>query len=258
MKLLSLGLLLFAVGAWGQPDAGEGKAIYRSNCAFCHGLTGGGGRGPALSSGRFVHGSTDDDLKQVIQHGVPGTTMPAFEGFASGELNELVAFVRGLSRGAAGRREAVTGDATRGRGVYQRSGCAACHQVGREGSVFGPDLTRIGAGRSPAYLRESLVDPSADIPLDYEGVTVVAGNGERVGGVRVNEDTFSVQLRDLSQNFRMFRKQDVKEVVYDRKSLMPEYKSLAPADLNDLVAYLVSLKGPTGAGSEVRKAEGIR
>ena len=35
----------------------EGRFLYRSNCAFCHGLTGGGGRGPALAQRQFVHGA---------------------------------------------------------------------------------------------------------------------------------------------------------------------------------------------------------
>ena len=61
-------LLLCSSVTWGQTerDVADGKATFRSNCAFCHGLTGGGGRGPALISRQFLHGSTDDDIKNVI------------------------------------------------------------------------------------------------------------------------------------------------------------------------------------------------
>ena len=83
-----------------------------------------------------------------------------------------------------------------------------------EGSVYGPELTRIGAGRSAEYIRESIVNPSADIPEEYEGVTVVTRDGKRITGVRINEDTFTVQLRDPSQNFRMFQKDEVREVIH--------------------------------------------
>ena len=157
MRITSIALLFLCSAALrGQTeiDLADGKATFRSNCAFCHGLTGGGGRGPALSAGRFLHGSATDDIKNVIKSGVPGTTMPAFE-FEKDELDRVVAYLRTLSAssGKGGRAGPGTGDAAKGRQVYERSGCAGCHRVGTEGSVFGPELTRIGAGRSAEYTR---------------------------------------------------------------------------------------------------------
>jgi len=251
-------LLLCSAAAWAQTETGlaAGKATFRSNCAFCHGLTRGGGRRPALSSGRFVHGATPDDIKNVIRNGVPGTTMPSFE-FASDELDELVAYVRSLS-GSAPKAAPVAGDPVKGRQVYERSGCSGCHRIGMEGSVYGPELTRIGAGRSSEYLRESIVNPSADIPEEYAGVTVVTHDGQRITGVRINEDSFTVQLRDASQNFRMFQRNEVQQVIQETKSLMPPYSSLSKDDLQNLLAYLDSLRGDLKAGAGVKKAEGIR
>jgi putative heme-binding domain-containing protein len=261
MRIAGVALLLLSSAALrGQTeiDLADGKATFRSNCAFCHGLTGGGGRGPALSSGRFLHGSADDDIKNVVKSGVPGTTMPAFE-FEKDELDRLVAYLRTLSA-SSGKAAAgpVAGDAAKGRQVYERSGCAGCHRVGSEGSVFGPELTRIGAGRSAEYIRESIVNPSADVPEEYAGVTVVTRDGKRITGVRVNEDTFSVQLRDASQNFRMFQKDDVQQVIREAKSLMPVYSSLGHDDLQNLLAYLDSLRGDLNAGAGVKKEKGIR
>src|SRR5262249_34458330 len=149
---------------------------YRSNCAFCHGLTGGGGRGPALSRGRFQHGSSAEDIRRVIREGIAGTTMPAFE-MEKDEINHLVAFVLALS-GSDAKGQRVAGDAAKGREVYARNACAGCHRIGTEGSVYGPELTRVGGARSADYLRESIVNPSADIPEDFEGVTVVLRDGK--------------------------------------------------------------------------------
>ncbi len=241
-----------------EQDLADGKATFRSNCAFCHGLVGGGGRGPALNLGRFLHGSTDQDIQSVIQGGVPGTTMPSFE-FEKEELANLVAYVRSLS----GERSKVKarqlgGDPITGRKIYEQNGCSTCHRIGSEGSVFGPDLTRIGAGRSTEYIRESVVNPSSDIPEDYAGVTVITEDGKHVTGVRINEDTFSVQLRDSSQNFQMFQKDEVQQVIHETKSLMPAYNSLAPQELQDLLAYLDTLRGDLNAGAEVKKEKGIR
>ena len=253
-------LLLCSVTARSQTDLdlADGKATFRSNCAFCHGLTGGGGRGPALNTGRFLHGATKDDIETVVRSGVPGTTMPSFE-FEKDELDHLVAYVKSLSGSQTGQHALpALGDAAKGRKIYERSGCAGCHRVTNEGSVYGPELTRIGAGRSLEYIRESILNPSADIPEDYTGVTVVTRDGKRVTGVRINEDTFTVQLRDASQNFRMFQKDGVREVIHETKSLMPAYGSLSPEDLQNLLAYLESLQGDLNAGAGVKKEKGIR
>jgi cytochrome c oxidase cbb3-type subunit III len=251
-------LLLCASLASGQTerDVADGKATFRSNCAFCHGLSGGGGRGPALISRQFLHGSTDDDIKNVIRSGVPGTTMPAFE-FEKEELDHLVAYLPTLS-GAAPKAEPVAGDPMKGHQIYERSGCSGCHRIGSQGSVYGPELTRIGAGRAPHYLRESLVNPSADIPEEYSGVTVVMRDGKHITGVRINEDTFSLQLRDPSQTFRMFQKDEVQQVVHETKSLMPAYNTLSKDDLQNLLAYLDSLRGELNAGAGAKKAAGVR
>src|SRR5207245_3862967 len=117
-----------------------------------------------------------------------------------------------------------------------------CHRIGTEGSVYGPELTRIGAGRSPDYIRESIVNPSADIPEEFTGLTVILRDGKRIKGVRINEDTFTVQLRDASQNFRMFQKDEVQQVTREAKSLMPVYSSLSKDDLQNLLAYLDGLR----------------
>jgi cytochrome c oxidase cbb3-type subunit 3 len=255
---IAAALLLCSSAALCQsdPSLADGKATFRSNCAYCHGLTGGGGRGPALNSGRLTHGSAAGDIKSVVSNGVPGTSMPAFE-FEKDELDRLVAFVRTLS-GSAGTAASVAGDPIQGRQVYQRSGCASCHRIGTEGSVYGPELTRIGAGRSPEYIRESIVNPSADIPPEYAGVTVITKDGQRITGVRINEDTFTVQLRDASQSFQMFQKDEAQQVIPETKSLMPPYNSLDKNDLQNLLAYLDTLQGDLNAGAGVKKAEGPR
>jgi cytochrome c oxidase cbb3-type subunit III len=260
MRLAAIAVLaLCSSTSWSQTaiNLEDGKATFRTNCAFCHGLTGGGGRGPALNMGRFLHGSTEDDISKVIESGVPGTNMPSFD-FEKDELAHLVAYVRSWSVASAHRATPVAGDPVRGRQVYDRNGCSGCHRVAGEGSVFGPDLTRIGAGRSAEYIRESILDPSADISDDYDAVTVVTRDGKRITGLRVNEDTFSVQLRDASQNFRMFQKDEVLQVIAETKSLMPAYKSLPADDLQNLLAYLNTLRGNTSAGAGVKKEKGIK
>lgn len=234
----------------------QGKALFRSNCAFCHGADAHGGRGPNLVSTPLAHGDSDDAIKTVIREGVPGTSMPAFSEFTAQETAEIVAYLRSLSRGLH-RQTKVAGDPRHGRDIYTANGCGGCHRIGDEGSVFGPDLSRIGVARSIEYIRESIVKPSADVPEEYQGVSVVTKDGRAVTGIRINEDTFSVQLRDASQHFRMYEKDQVSAVKEAEKSLMPAY-ALSQRDLDDLVAYLATQRGTSQKTDLVNKAAGIR
>jgi cytochrome c oxidase cbb3-type subunit 3 len=238
-------------------ETGKGQAVFRSNCAFCHGMSGEGGRGPNLAAGRPTHGASPEAVGAVIKNGVSGTAMPSFH-FEPDEMSALVTYVVSLRADHGGALEKPEGDPVKGRQVYQRLNCSSCHQLASEGSVFGPDLTRIGASRSLAYLRTSITDPSADIPSEYEGVRVVTKAGAKVSGVRLNEDTFSLQLRDFNQEFRMFDKSKLAEVAKLKQSLMPAFNRLPASELNDLLAYLDGLRGQTASDGMVKKAPGIK
>jgi cytochrome c oxidase cbb3-type subunit 3 len=242
--------------AVGNPNA-EGDSLYRSNCAFCHGVTGKGGRGPDLT-GRRSHGDTLDDVKRVIQQGIPGTTMPAFGNFLPDELDRLAEYTQAFANAGATSTMKITGNAEAGKAVYAKSGCKSCHAIDGEGSIYGPDLSRIGAARSTEYIRESIVKPSADVPLEWEGVIVTTKDGKRLQALKVNEDTFTIQLRDPAGRFRMFDKiADLKSVEPVKHSIMPSYEKLPPKDLDDLLAYLDTLRANVKATGPAKRMKGI-
>ena len=88
------------------------------------------------------------------------------------------------------------------------------------------------------------MDPQAAVPEDYLLVTVSPKNGPPVTGLRVNEDSFSIQLRDDAGRSYSFWKNEIAQIEKQTgKSPMPSYKGrLAEDELTDLVAYLASLK----------------
>ena len=77
----------------------------------------------------------------------------------------------------------------------------------------------------------------------YRGVQVVLKSGQTVTGIRLNRDDLSIQLRDTRDNLRSFLVENVKEIRFDKPSLMPAYASMDRKDLEDVVAFLNSLKG---------------
>jgi hypothetical protein len=66
--------------------------------------------------------------------------------------------------------------------------------------------------------------------------------GKQYQGICVNEDTFSIQVRLPNQEFISFDKQALREVVHEKKSLMPAY-SFSDSELRNLLFYLSSLTG---------------
>ena len=221
-------------------DIDMGRAIYNGRCGHCHGQNGEGGRGATLNTGRFRHGGSDRELFLVIRNGIPDTEMPGAPNLLDMEVWRMVAYVQQLGR--QGASDPSPGDAAAGAVVYARNGCAQCHTIDRQGGVLGPDLTDIGGRRAVRHLRQSIVDPNADISPDYRSVTVTDARGASTGGIHLNEDEYSVHLRDIARNLRSFMKSELKEITLPRQSLMPAYAALPPADLENLVAYLSSLR----------------
>ena len=155
----------------------------------------------------------------------------------------MVTFVRRL--GSAGAGEKATGNPDAGRRIYEgKGGCLVCHAVMEKGGRLGPDLTEIGQRRSLKFLRDSVTDPSAYIDREYRSATAVTADGTKIRGVVLNEDDYSIQMRDMGEELRSFVKIDLAEIRYERESLMPSYNhALSEAEIENLVAYLSSLRG---------------
>ncbi|MGH9659994.1 MAG: c-type cytochrome [Bryobacteraceae bacterium] len=224
-------------------DIERGKKLFGGQCASCHGPLGEGGRGVNLARPTLPRAPDDPALFRTIRNGIEGTEMPGAWVMIDREVWQVAAFVRTLGRA---RPETVAGDPARGAALYRGKGnYAQCHALHRTGGRMGPDLTEIGARRSAAYLRESLVKPEAAAPEGFMQVRLTTAKGQSLTGVRLGEDTFSVQVRDLTDNLHSFWRRDLKDYRREQgKSPMPSYsQSLTASELDDLVAYLVSLRG---------------
>ena len=191
------------------------------------------------------HAPDDAALRRVIRQGIAGTGMPA-TWLNEGELLDVSAHVRSMAR-LTGPAVPAPGDRTRGQQIYLgKGGCARCHTIDGRGGAFGPDLTGIGSLRSAAHLTASIIDPAADIPPGFLLTNAVpaAPGGRTITGARVNEDTFSVQIRDASGTLHSFWKTELRQLRKEPgKSGMPSFKgALTGAEIDDVVAYLAGLE----------------
>jgi len=226
-----------AIGA----DATAGKHLFERHCAVCHGIEGKGGRGPGLNREQLAHAPDDAALKSLISAGI-SPDMPAGWFLTDEDVTNLAAYVRSLSKIPT---EPLPGDAMRGARVYAKGGCSKCHIVAGAGFGYGPELSNIGIRRSAPYIRKAIAKPSATMPEGFLLVEAITPAGDKIEGIRVNEDTFSIQIKDATGQFHSLRKQDLKELQKLRgETPMPSYEGVFNAsELDDLVAYLASLGG---------------
>lgn len=137
-----------------------------------------------------------------------------------------------------------SGDAAAGKAVFEGKGrCLTCHAVNDAGGSLGPDLSWIGVLRVPESLRRSIVDPGDQVSRRYFTLVVETRDGKKLEGLLLNEDDISIQIRDTAGELRSFRKDDLKDLRREPRSLMPSYgKELSEVEVDHLVAYLRTLR----------------
>ena len=243
----------------GDPQAiTKGAVLFRQECVYCHGVGARGGmRGPDLTTGSWNHGGADADLARTITDGVAGTAMPP-NNLKTDEIWQIVSYLRTVQQPPA----APVGDQARGETLFFGSArCSTCHMVNGRGGRLGPELTTVGSARSRAYLVDSIRQPAKQLTeirtlgsdsLKYDTVTAVTADGRTIVGVPMNEDTFTIQLMDMSERVHSLDKKTLKSFKHENRSLMPAYDAsrLPDADLDNLVAYLQTLRSKATARKE--------
>jgi len=229
-----------------ESELAAGKRAFDANCARCHGIGGTGDTGPSLAQPSLPRARDDSLLRALIRNGIGGTEMPGSFWLSEPDVRGIATYVRSLGLVAA---SSVAGNEAKGRAVYDDMGCESCHIVNGVGGVNGPELSSIGSRRSPAYLRRALLDPSADSPRErnyqlFALVNALPRNGPAVLGVRVNEDTYTIQLRDADGGLHSFRKADLTSLErrFSSSPMASVRDKLSDTAVNDLVAYLAGLR----------------
>ncbi len=223
-------------------EIAQGKRLFDGHCAACHGIEGRGAQGPNLAVPDLTHAGDAQALFLVIDLGIPGTEMPRGGQLHDSEIWKIAAYVESIGQAEP---EPMPGDPAAGKQLYAGKGnCAACHWLDGGGGRQGPELSGIGSRRSLAHLRQSLTEPAASVPEGWLLVTAVLDGGRRIRGIRLNEDPFTIQIRDSSDALHSLRKADLDALEKHRgESSMPPYGGVfSAAEIDDLVSYLASLR----------------
>ena len=218
----------------------EGLRVYTQQCALCHGPQGDTIDGIDLRRGVFRTATSDDDLRAIVTGGAAEGRMPAM-ALRDEELSGVIAYIRaGFDPSGIAIK---IGDPERGKVLFEGKGeCASCHRVNGIGPRTAPDLTSIGAQRTPSSLQMNLLDPATALLPINRPVRIVTRNEETVVGRRLNEDTYSVQIIDSQERLRSLLKTDiVRYEISDAPSKQPT--TLTSEEVADVVGYLLTLRG---------------
>jgi putative heme-binding domain-containing protein len=234
---------LLLLGLCGVLSAQEpsGKQLYTVHCQTCHGAEGDSIAGVDMRRGQFKRASSDEELSRVILNGVQGTAMPP-SNLPEASRSAVVAYIRSMHDAASVRGSA---DADRGRAIFEgKGGCSECHRIAGKGSRKGPDLSEVGALRDAATLQRAIENPGEAMLPQYRYVRAVTRAGTTVTGMRLNEDTHSVQLIDQNEHLISLNKAELREYSLIKTPSMPSYRGkLTPKEIADVVTYLLGLKG---------------
>ena len=128
-------------------DITDANVLYSQNCAGCHGPNGKNGAAQSLADPMYIQLIPRDKLRDVIEKGVPGTSMPAFAYEQGGPLHkkQIDALMDGLERtreripDAAGlpsyEADLTRADMHAGQQAYEAA-CAGCHAAGKSGGLI--------------------------------------------------------------------------------------------------------------------------
>ena len=118
--------------------------------------------------------------------------------------------------------------------------CAACHQIGGEGGLIGPQLDGIGA-RGIGRLSEDILDPNRNVDSHFYLTRFKLNDGSETSGFLLSEKGQSLLVRDLLGETRRVKLSEISSRETISTSLMPaSFATVIDAEqFNSLLAWLI-------------------
>jgi putative heme-binding domain-containing protein len=140
-------------------------------------------------------------------------------------------------------KEVVHGDPVAGAKLFTDRGCAACHaSKSKDAGGGGPSLIGAGTRFTVPYLVESVITPNKTVSPIFKWTMVTKKDGDQVAGLITSETGAELELLLPSAIHETIKKSDIAKRELQDRSPMPEGLIATPAELRDLLAYLVTLK----------------
>ena len=234
------------LGLGAKPDreaAARGVALFRQNCAFCHGPQARGATGPSLITSDVVLGDDHGEhLAPYVKQGRPDKGMPAFANMPDEQLKDIAEFLHlqveeVANRGAYHVLNILVGNVAKGK-AYAEARCMSCHKS----ETFAHIASKF---RSPEQLQRGWIWPSrsAGGPLAITA-KVKAPDGTTVAGRVTQVSDFRITLIDAAgQKHVVEREPGVEVEMIDPLAAHEQMiTTLTNDDMHNVTAWLATLK----------------
>lgn len=138
----------------------------------------------------------------------------------------------------------IPGNPERGRELFLRQSCNACHTYAAGQVPKGPHLVDIGKRYKREELIESIINPSAKIAQGFDTYVFATEDGKIYTGFVTGEGAEAVRIRQSNGVEVVIPQSQIEERAKQSQSMMPQQVAgnLTPEELADLLAWLESLK----------------
>ncbi len=189
-------------------------------------------------------GLTPDEVKAVISY---LQSQGGDVDIASIKLPDVI--LKSQKEESAPWEPYIAGDAESGQELFfdeeSNAGCARCHAVNEQGGSVGPELTTVAGTRSPQYIVESIISPSAVIASGFEPTLIITKDERYLTGIQKGEDEGSISLMLDSGELMEVDKNEVQEIAPQDTSIMPAgfADDLTMTEFHDVLAFVLTLDG---------------
>ncbi len=189
-------------------------------------------QGERLRSAWIASGLIHDELANTLDE-LAGVSVTELK-FSDELVEQLV---------AQGKR----GNASRGKELFlsARLGCIACHKVGSQGGLIGPNLTAVGGSVPPERIVTEVTWPARRVKEGYS-LSLITLEDRRVlqGYQQQGRADDTLILRDFSTGERKaFDRDEIARIEVVGSLMPPTAQTLKREELVDLLSYLFSLSG---------------
>jgi putative heme-binding domain-containing protein len=136
----------------------------------------------------------------------------------------------------------------RGREVFYKAQCSACHRYGDQGGAIGPDLTAVSTRFKRQDLLEAVTEPSKVVSEQYANTALETSDGRVIVGRIADETPEQVVIRPnpLTEDIVAVLKSDIERRELSKASPMPTdlLNTFTEEEILDLLAYMESLGDP--------------
>lgn len=138
----------------------------------------------------------------------------------------------------------VKGDPVKGKEIYDRQGCVACHSIGTDEVMKGPFMGQIGSIMNWEQIAESILKPNASISQGFATYLIKTKDDKKYMGFVSKESADLIEIRNIAGEKFTINIEDIISRERMESSMMPPglANALSYEEFASLVSYLSQQK----------------